>query len=268
MLRLHAHVLVREQHAGQAVTLIKHTASQLAGGYDQQPHHHLSVLAPGVPVLPVSASAPRHPLERTPDGDWTLTDPAAGQVRRFAPPAGDPDGDGIAPIAQLEDRNGNLITFEFDAHGTPLGMAHSGGYRLRFDTADGRITALHLDGGPRILAYGYTAGDLTEVVNSSGLPLRFTYDDRGRITSWIDTNNRSYAYTYDEQNRCVAEGGGEGHMVLRLAYDALDEATGHRVTETVTGEGHTRRYLPVDKLDRFNELTQNRSWVKIFGGPN
>ncbi|MCX5072926.1 DUF6531 domain-containing protein [Streptomyces sp. NBC_00513] len=202
--------------------------------------------APGVPVLPVSASAPRHPLERTPDGDWTLTDPAAGQVRRFTPPAGDPDGDGIAPIAQLEDRNDNLITFEFDAHGTPLGMAHSGGYRLRFDTADGRITALHLDGGPRILAYGYTAGDLTEVVNSSGLPLRFTYDDRGRITSWTDTNNRSYAYTYDEQNRCVAEGGGEGHMVLRLAYDALDEATGHRVTETVTGEGHTRRYLVDD----------------------
>ncbi|MET9770113.1 putative T7SS-secreted protein [Streptomyces sp. NPDC006415] len=202
--------------------------------------------APGIPVMPVSASAPRHPLERTPDGDWTLTDPAAGQVRRFTPPAGDPDGDGIVPIAQLEDRNGNFITFEFDTHGAPLGMAHSGGYRLRFETADGRIAALHLDGGPRILAYGYTAGDLTEVVNSSGLPLRFTYDDRGRITSWTDTNNRSYTYAYDEQNRCIAEGGGEGHMVLRLAYDALDGATGHRVTETVTGEGHTRRYLVDD----------------------
>ncbi|MBT2451059.1 helix-turn-helix transcriptional regulator [Streptomyces sp. ISL-43] len=42
--RLHAHVLVREQHAGQAVTLIKHTASQLTGAYDRQAHHYLSVL--------------------------------------------------------------------------------------------------------------------------------------------------------------------------------------------------------------------------------
>ncbi|MFF3653292.1 putative T7SS-secreted protein [Streptomyces sp. NPDC002181] len=203
--------------------------------------------APGVAVAPLSASAPRHLLERTPDGDWTLTDPGTGHVRRFSPPAGDPDGDGIAPIAQLEDRNGNLITFEYDEHGTPLGIAHSAGYRLRFDTADGRITALHLGGGPRLLAYGYADGNLTEVVNSSGLPLRFTYDDRARIRSWTDTNDRSYTYEYDERNRCIAEGSGEGHMVLRLSYDAVDEATGHRVTETITGEGHTRRYLVDDR---------------------
>ncbi|MGR3932456.1 hypothetical protein [Streptomyces sp. BRA346] len=25
--------------------------------------------------------------------------------------------------------------------------------------------------------------------------------------------------------------------------------------------------IPVEKLDRFNELTQGRSWVSIFGGP-
>lgn len=74
--------------------------------------------APGLPVLPLSASAPHHPLERTPDGDWTLTDPATGHTRRFGPPA-DGAENGIAPISQLEDRNGNLIAFEYDAHGTP-----------------------------------------------------------------------------------------------------------------------------------------------------
>ncbi|MFI6146027.1 putative T7SS-secreted protein [Streptomyces sp. NPDC051109] len=203
--------------------------------------------APGVPVAPLSTSAPRHPLGRTPDGDWTLTDPDTGHVRRFTPPANDPDGNGIAPIAQLEDRNGNVVTFEYDEHGTPLGLTHSAGHRLRFATHDRRITALHLDGGPRILAYGYTDGNLTEVTNSSGLPLRFAYDERARITSWTDTNNRSYTYEYDEQNRCIAEGGGDGHLVLNLAYDAVDEATGHRVTETVTGGGHTRRYLVDDR---------------------
>lgn len=42
--RLQAHVLVREQHARQAVTLIQHTASQLTGSYDRRSPHHLAVL--------------------------------------------------------------------------------------------------------------------------------------------------------------------------------------------------------------------------------
>ncbi|WP_330334434.1 DUF6531 domain-containing protein [Streptomyces sp. NBC_00536] len=198
--------------------------------------------APGLPVLP--AIGPRHPLERTPDGDWTVTDPATGRVRRFSPAAGwDGEGDGLAPIAQLEDRNSNLITFEYDHAGTPLGMAHSGGYHVRFDTAEGRITALHLTGGPRVLAYGYSRGKLTEVTNSSGLPLRLTYDDRDRITSWTDTNGSRYDYAYDDRDRCIAEGGTEGHLALTLTYDTRDRETGHRVTTVTTADGHTRRYL-------------------------
>ncbi|MFF2400455.1 helix-turn-helix domain-containing protein [Streptomyces goshikiensis] len=42
--RLQAHVLVRERHARQAVTLIQHTASQLTGSYDRRSPHHLAVL--------------------------------------------------------------------------------------------------------------------------------------------------------------------------------------------------------------------------------
>ncbi|NXY95119.1 RHS domain-containing protein [Streptomyces sp. BR123] len=200
--------------------------------------------APGVPVMP--GTGPLRPLERMPDGDWVLTDPASGHVRRFSPPA-DGAEDGIAPIAQIEDRNGNLITFEYDDQGVPLGISHSGGYRLRFDTADGRVTALHLADGPRILAYGYTDGNLTEVTNSSSLPLRLTYDDRGRITSWTDTNNSRYDYTYDDQNRCVAQGGSEGHLALTLSYDAREPKTGNRITAVTTPEGHTRRYLIDDR---------------------
>lgn len=200
--------------------------------------------APGEPVLP--SSGPRMPLARTPDGDWTLTDPANGHVRIFSPPA-EGAQDGIAPIAQLEDRNGNVILFEYAADGTPLGMAHSAGYHLRFDVDEGRISALHLTGGPRILAYGYTDGNLSEVTNSSGLPLRFTYDELGRITSWTDTNHRRYDYAYDDRDRCVREGGTEGHMALTLSYDTVDPETGLRVTTATTGAGHTRRYLVDDR---------------------
>ncbi|MFE2288575.1 putative T7SS-secreted protein [Streptomyces sp. NPDC059443] len=207
--------------------------------------------APGIPVLP--ATGPLRPLERTPDGDWTLTDPASGQVRRFSPQVSatgdgadagsDRSADGIVPIVQLEDRNGNHIVFEYDADGVPLGMAHSGGYHLRFETADGRVTGLHLTGGPRVLSYGYTDGNLAEVVNSSGRPLLLTYDERGRITSWTDTNGSRYDYVYDDQDRCIAEGGEAGHLALTLTYDGRDPATGHRVTAVTTADGHTRRYL-------------------------
>ncbi|MGW4503184.1 putative T7SS-secreted protein [Streptomyces sp. NPDC004436] len=208
--------------------------------------------APGIAVLPVSPSAPSHPMERTPDGDWTLTDPATGHTRRFTPPVGDPDSNGIAPIAQLEDRNGNLVTFEYDEQGTPLGMFHSCGYRLHFETADGRITALYLDGGPRVLAYGYTDGNLTEVTNSSDLPLRLTYDHRARITSWTDTNGTRYAYEYDDLDRCVSQGGEGGHMTLAFAYGEPDPQTGLRTTTTTTPDGEVHHYL-VDKAYRVVE---------------
>ncbi|MFE2475279.1 putative T7SS-secreted protein [Streptomyces sp. NPDC059389] len=201
--------------------------------------------APGLPVF--AASGPRWSLERTPAGDYAVTDPIKGRIRRFTAPFSSEDGGyGLAVIDCIEDRNGNTIDFEYDEHGTPLGIAHSGGYHLRFETAEGRITALHLTDGPRILAYGYTDGNLTQVTNSSGLPLHLTYDDRARITSWTDSNGRRFTYTYDDQNRCIGEGGSDGHMALTLTYDTVDPATGLRVTTATTGEGHTIRYLVDD----------------------
>ncbi|MBC2864071.1 putative T7SS-secreted protein [Streptomyces mexicanus] len=192
--------------------------------------------SPGEPSLP--SHGPRRPLERV-DGGYTVTDPQQGWVKHF----GD-RGEGLAVLEQIDDRNGNWITFEYDADGTPLGIVSSTGHDVRITTQDGRITALHLGGtGQELKRYGYTDGNLTEVVNSSGLPLRFTYDEAGRVTSWTDTNDRTYTYTYDDQDRCIAEGGSAGHMALRLAYDETDPATGLRVTTATTAEGHTRRYL-------------------------
>lgn len=200
--------------------------------------------APGLPTLP--SHGPRRPLDRV-DGGYTVTDPDTSRVWHFAD-----RGEDLAVLEQIDDRNGDWITFEYDAEGAPLSLAHSGGYRLGLTTADGRVTALRLAGAApggadqELLRYGYTDGHLTEVTNSSGLPLRFTYDEAGRVTSWTDTNGRGYTYAYDDQDRCVAEGGTEGHLGLRLAYDSVDPATGLRRTTTTTGEGHTRRFLVND----------------------
>ncbi|WP_455680778.1 DUF6531 domain-containing protein [Streptomyces kronopolitis] len=189
-------------------------------------------------------AGPRWPLVREESGTYTISDPATGRSWHFVSQDND-----SALLEEISDRNGNWISFGYDDSGTPTDITHSGGYHLKFTTDNSRITALHLagaapDGTDQLLrVFGYTDGNLTSVTNSSGLPLRFDYDARNRVTSWIDTNGSRYEYVYDEQDRCVAEGGEAGHMSLRFSYEGEDPETGLRVTKTTTGSGRTRRFL-------------------------
>ncbi|GAA2735502.1 putative T7SS-secreted protein [Streptomyces nogalater] len=197
--------------------------------------------APGVPTLP--SHGPRWPLDRVDDG-YTLTDPESGRVRHFADRSED-----LAVLEQIDDRNGNWITFEYDAEDTPLAIASSAGHRLLLSTADGRITALHLTGGAadgtdqELLRYGYTDGHLTEVVNSSGHPTVFGYDDQGRLTSWTDTNDSHFTYVYDDQDRCTHQSGAAGHLASTFTYSPVDPDTGEHTTTITDSHGHTTHYL-------------------------
>ncbi|MBO8188174.1 putative T7SS-secreted protein [Streptomyces spirodelae] len=207
--------------------------------------------APGVPTLP-SAGSSRMPLERTPDGGYTLTDPETGRVRHFAPPEGGASDNGAARLEQLTDRNGNSITFEYDAEtGAPERLVHSGGYVVRLTVEHDRVTALAVADAEgdttTVLRYGYTDGNLTQVTNSSGLPLRFEYDDEQRVVSWTDTNDRRYDYVYDNLHRVIAEGGTAGHVQVRIDYDGVDAATGHKVTTVTSAAGHATRTLFDDR---------------------
>ncbi|MFC7928641.1 putative T7SS-secreted protein [Streptomyces cinereoruber] len=197
--------------------------------------------APGVPVMPTHGR--RWPLDRVEDG-YTVTDPDTRTVRHFAD-----HGDGLALLVQIDDRNGNRITFEYDEAGTPTSVVHHGGYHLKLTTDAGRVTALHLAGAApdgsdqEILRYGYTDGHLTEVVNSSGRPLRFGCDEHGRITSWTDTNGSRFDYVYDEQDRCTYQTGTNGHVESRFTWDDTDPGTGLRTTSITNGLGHTKRFV-------------------------
>ncbi|MGH3116152.1 MAG: DUF6531 domain-containing protein, partial [Gaiellales bacterium] len=206
---------------------------------------------PDVPVLPSKGA--RWPLEwdGKPDGVLTITDPDTGVVRTFAHPAPTEEPTAVQlPLESWQDRNGARIEVERTARGIPTALRHSGGYCLAVDTEGPRVTALRLldeapsvyeaPGAPSrgtvVMRYGYDeAGNLAEVINSSGKPLRFTYDDEGRMLSWTDRNGTSFAYEYDEAGRVVRTEGSEGIFNGSFAYDEAQTTTytdslGHRTS--------------------------------------
>ncbi|WP_413799202.1 DUF6531 domain-containing protein [Streptomyces iranensis] len=208
---------------------------------------------PGVPTLP--AKGARWPLEwdGKPDGVMTVTDPEAGVVRTFVRPAATEEPGAVYLVLEsLQDRNGARIEIERAAAGNPLAIRHSGGYYLAVDTEGERVTALRLldeppsvyepekraASGTVVMRYGYDeAGDLTEVINSSGTPLRFTYDGEGRVTSWTDRNGTSFRYVYGPDGRVVRTEGSDGVFTGSLEYD--DAA---RTTVYTDSLGHATRY--------------------------
>lgn len=199
--------------------------------------------APGVPTLPLAGDG--HPLTVDEYGDYTITDPASGHVWDFAGPGG--DGDGIALLSQLIDRSGSQwLTFEYDDEGAPTGIVHSAGHHVRIERSGDRIRALHLadpEGDIELVRFGYDdQGHLATVTKSSGLPTRFTNDATGRITAWTDTNNSSYHYAYDDEDRCTSQGGEEGHLSYTYTYGAPDPTTGNRTVTAVDSLGHSTLY--------------------------
>jgi RHS repeat-associated protein len=174
------------------------------------------------PVLPEEGG--RKPLIRTPEG-YALADPRTGHITWFSPVAG------RYPVTALTDRHGNRIEFAHDAQGNPTEIRHPGGTRVRIGTADGRITdlaAIAADGAEiPLLRFGYTDGDLTEVVNFSGAALTFAYDDAGRIVEWRDRNDTWYRYTYDTDGRCTHVEGSDGFLTGDFTYDRENLVTEH-----------------------------------------
>ncbi|UNS98616.1 DUF6531 domain-containing protein [Streptomyces tubbatahanensis] len=196
---------------------------------------------PETPTLPLSG--PRWPLhwDGKPDGTMTITAPERNRVLHFVPlPAGGRE----LPLAAITDRAGNRIEVTYDADGAPQEVSHSGGYRIAVDTDPGllRVTALRLLHGERsttLVTYGYdAAGNLDQVINSTGLPLRYRYDDHHRITSWEDRRGTAFGYVYDHRGRVLRTVGPDGTLSGRFHYDEAARTT--RYTDSL---GHQSVYV-------------------------
>ncbi|MCX4819181.1 DUF6531 domain-containing protein [Streptomyces sp. NBC_01142] len=202
-------------------------------------------------VMPLEG--PRLPLayggQDNAETTYRITDPHTGLTRSFT---GSPYNESVAYwLTDVEDRNLNGITFARRGDGTPTTVTHSGGYLVTLTAEDARIRELALrtpDGPVTVMRYGYDGlGNLTEVVNSSGLPLRFTYDADTRITSWTDRNDSTFQYVYDTGGRVVRTIGPDGYLSSTFAYDVHAE-TGDRITRYTDSTGATKVYVLNDHL--------------------
>jgi RHS repeat-associated protein len=200
-------------------------------------------------VLPVAD--PAWPLREGADGSWTVTDPQRGLTWRYESRPGywwqpGEGGHGRLPLVSITDRAGHQVTFSYNDDGAPQGITHSGGYRVLVTTESGRVTGLALDGpdgGTPLTGYEYDQdGNLAGVVNSSGIPLRFTYDPDGRLAGWTDRTGYAYTYTYDDQGRCVSGQSPDGALSGTFSYvpgtttwtDAAGTATVYQIDEATS----------------------------------
>ncbi|MFJ8675470.1 DUF6531 domain-containing protein [Streptomyces sp. NPDC093589] len=177
---------------------------------------------------------------------YRVTDPHTGLVQTFADHPDDENG--LYWLSGWHDRNGNEVTVERLEDGTPTTLLHSGGYRVDADCTVGLLTGLKVStrqGPVAVMSYEHDAdGNLTHVVNSSGRPMVFGYDEQHRITSWTDRNHSTYRYVYDDENRITETIGPEGYLSSIWSYDPEQ-----RRTHYTDAEGATHVY-------QLNELYQ------------
>ncbi|GAA3877132.1 hypothetical protein GCM10022227_38690 [Streptomyces sedi] len=210
---------------------------------------------PDEPVLPVEG--PRWTLswDGQPEAPLSIHQRKTGRTLHFAPTPGRPGNE--LPLIAITDRNNNRIQLAYDHTGAPTDLHHSGGYHLGITTTHGRVTALHLLNAPdqpTLLTYGYDqAGLLAEITNSSGLPLKFSYDQHHRMSRWEDRNGYWYSYDYDTQGRCVHTTGTDRALEYRYAYDPANHRT--IVTDSL---GH-------DTVYQFNDSYQLTAQTNPLG---
>ncbi len=184
----------------------------------------------GEPVRPLT-DGQGWSLTRTDAGGYRVWDQRRELIWHFAP---EPDLDGLEvvlgnyAVSAITDRHHNRIRFHYDADGVPVEVSHSGGYRIRVESAHGRITGLALiaDDPDRsevtiaLREFDYAAGQLMAVTNAVAATTHYTYDAEHRMTSWTDSNGSRMVNTYDESGRVVHQRGSAG--ILNCDFDYVE----------------------------------------------
>ncbi|MFF3567952.1 putative T7SS-secreted protein [Nocardia jiangxiensis] len=190
----------------------------------------------GAAVEPVTGGQ-RWSLTRTETGTYQIWDQQRELIWHFAPEpvlGGIESRLGNYAISAITDRHRNRIRFEYDTDGVPVAVNHSGGYQVLIDTGAGRVTGLSVvDRGTAVPVrqFGYTAGELTSVINGVGATMRYAYDDL-RMVLWTDSNGNQMVNTYDEAGRVIYQRGTNGILDTDFDYFEFPDGTGSLTTVT------------------------------------
>ncbi|HEX4222279.1 MAG TPA: DUF6531 domain-containing protein, partial [Pseudonocardiaceae bacterium] len=185
---------------------------------------------PGRDVLP--EFGPRWPLRETEDG-YLITAPERQRSWLFRP---------SGELAAIIHDGGARIDVGYTDDGIPMELSHSSGYRVAIDTVLGRITALRLTDDTTadlpLISYRYDgAGQLTDIVDSTGVAWQFGYDRDGRVSFWQDRSGQFYRYEFDEQGRCVRGEGSGGFLDATFGYDPV-----RRINTSTDSLGNTTTF--------------------------
>jgi YD repeat-containing protein len=190
-------------------------------------------------------------------GLWTWTDGDTGICETYEASA----SAGSWRIAQQYDRDGNSVTFSYDAGGRlDKATTADGGYvQYSWDTANDRITAI---------VTGYA--DLTTMLSKTLTRTSYSYDTAtGKLakitvdltpTNTADNVSYSTDYAYDASGRLNSISQTDGSFldmdydtsgrVIRFTQTSVGAAT--RVTNIWYGTGYTRITDPAGHISRFH----------------
>jgi RHS repeat-associated protein len=187
-----------------------------------------------------------------------------GDGRRYRFPAG-ANQLGQRPLASMEDRHANKVSFQYSLRGLPHALTDTLQRRLNF-TFDERDRLIEIVLAPDSAAatvspwrvrYTYdSANDLVAVEDAAGHATRFEYQD-GLLVREIDRTGRSTFWAYDGQRRCIRTWRDGGTLYRRLDFD--DVALQVKVTDalgysTVYGLDENRNI--VSKTDALGHVEQ------------
>jgi RHS repeat-associated protein len=171
-------------------------------------------------------------------------------------------------LTELRDRNGQGLTFAYDASARLQTITDSAGRAIALTTnASGQLTKLALPDG-RSVAYAYTGDLLTSVTDMAGGTTIYRYDAGGRLSEIVDPNGNSVVRnTYGPDGRVTDQLDALGHRST-FAWDpatqtsTMTDARGGRWRDVYSNNVLIRVVDPLGNTVAYDyDAKLNRIWV-------
>lgn len=136
-------------------------------------------------------------LRKLTDGSYTLID-RTGSQRQF---------DSNLRLSAFSDRNGNALSFSYDATGFLTKMTDVGG----------RIVSISKGAN----------GKIESITDPANRIFRYTYDNSGNLAGFTDPGGNTTSYAYDAKSNLLTVTEPTGAVVQRVTYDAQNRVTSY-----------------------------------------